>query len=307
MPIDEETKRQIRADIQEVVDRRLKDFGIRMDTAETRLKERDRLDIVYMKGAQIIAGIKTFLSFLITPSSAPTTDYQVANKKYVDDNKGMTNPMSSSADLIYGGASGVPTRLAGPSSGSFWRVLALNPTGYMVTWMQRMETFLVLTDTPALYTGQAGKYLRVNSGEDAVEFFAVSFPASYAAGDNLIISSDDVVNENGVTYAKGKGIRIDRSGVIRIKFDLACSSPPGNGSDTIAYGRIYINGVATGTERTVDNGVSGGDYVNFSEDITVSEGDLVQLYLKKSGVHNTFARNYRFYVDNTYVLEATYP
>jgi len=36
--------------------------------------------------AQTIAGIKTFSSFSITPSSAPTTDYQVANKKYVDDN-----------------------------------------------------------------------------------------------------------------------------------------------------------------------------------------------------------------------------
>ena len=31
-------------------------------------------------------GILTFLDFPITPSSAPTTDYQVANKKYVDDN-----------------------------------------------------------------------------------------------------------------------------------------------------------------------------------------------------------------------------
>ncbi|MGC9315076.1 MAG: beta strand repeat-containing protein, partial [bacterium] len=36
-------------------------------------------------GAQTIAGIKTFSSFPITPSLAPTTDYQVANKKYVDD------------------------------------------------------------------------------------------------------------------------------------------------------------------------------------------------------------------------------
>lgn len=34
---------------------------------------------------QTIAGVKTFSSFPVTPSSAPTTDYQVANKKYVDD------------------------------------------------------------------------------------------------------------------------------------------------------------------------------------------------------------------------------
>lgn len=36
-------------------------------------------------GNQTVAGIKTFSSFPITPSSAPTTDYQTANKKYVDD------------------------------------------------------------------------------------------------------------------------------------------------------------------------------------------------------------------------------
>lgn len=35
--------------------------------------------------AQTINGIKTFGSFPVTPSSAPTTDYQTANKKYVDD------------------------------------------------------------------------------------------------------------------------------------------------------------------------------------------------------------------------------
>lgn len=37
---------------------------------------------------QTIAGVKTFSSFPVTPSSAPTADYQVANKKYVDDNAG---------------------------------------------------------------------------------------------------------------------------------------------------------------------------------------------------------------------------
>lgn len=39
-------------------------------------------------GNETIAGIKTFSSFPVTPSSSPTTNYQVANKKYVDDNIG---------------------------------------------------------------------------------------------------------------------------------------------------------------------------------------------------------------------------
>lgn len=37
-------------------------------------------------GNETVAGIKTFSSFAVTPSSAPMTDYQTANKKYVDDN-----------------------------------------------------------------------------------------------------------------------------------------------------------------------------------------------------------------------------
>ena len=44
--------------------------------------------VVHNTGDETVAGIKTFSSFLITPSSAPTTDYQVANKKYVDDTAG---------------------------------------------------------------------------------------------------------------------------------------------------------------------------------------------------------------------------
>lgn len=38
-----------------------------------------------IEGAFTFTGVKTFSSFPITPSSAPTTSYQVANKKYIDD------------------------------------------------------------------------------------------------------------------------------------------------------------------------------------------------------------------------------
>lgn len=51
------------------------------------------LGAVATTGAETVAGVKTFSSFPVTPSSAPTTNYQTANKKYVDDN--------SSTSLIY--------------------------------------------------------------------------------------------------------------------------------------------------------------------------------------------------------------
>jgi hypothetical protein len=42
-------------------------------------------DKVSLTGDETIAGVKTFSSFPVTPESDPTTDYQAANKKYVDD------------------------------------------------------------------------------------------------------------------------------------------------------------------------------------------------------------------------------
>lgn len=40
---------------------------------------------VLKTGNQTVAGVKTFSSFPVTPSSAPSNNYDVANKKYVDD------------------------------------------------------------------------------------------------------------------------------------------------------------------------------------------------------------------------------
>jgi hypothetical protein len=53
---------------------------------------------VKLSGNQAIAGIKTFSSFPLTPSSAPTTNYQTSNKKYVDDSvSGAISTASSDA------------------------------------------------------------------------------------------------------------------------------------------------------------------------------------------------------------------
>ncbi len=57
----------------------------------------------------------------------------------------------------------------------------------------------------------------------------------------------------------------------------------GESTDTgnAANGRIYVNDVATGTERAT-SGAFGTVYY-FSEEITVAAGDEVQLYGKKGG------------------------
>ena len=45
-------------------------------------------DVVHDTGNETVAGVKTFGSFPVTPSSAPSSNYETANKKYVDDNAG---------------------------------------------------------------------------------------------------------------------------------------------------------------------------------------------------------------------------
>lgn len=60
-------------------------------------------------GNETIAGIKTFSSFPISPSSAPITDYELANKKYVDDvtenvEGGNASSTYLSSQIIDGGA-----------------------------------------------------------------------------------------------------------------------------------------------------------------------------------------------------------
>lgn len=67
---------------------------------------------------------------------------------------------------------------------SLWSALAASTSGYALTTagagadpVWREPTFLWLTDTPSDYTGQGGKYVRVNAGADALEFvtLALSF------------------------------------------------------------------------------------------------------------------------------------
>ena len=52
-------------------------------------------------GNQSIAGTKTFTSFPVLPSSAPTSNYQTAHKKYVDDQVAGTQSFTSGTKMIF--------------------------------------------------------------------------------------------------------------------------------------------------------------------------------------------------------------
>ncbi|HEV7282291.1 MAG TPA: hypothetical protein VGN57_18965 [Pirellulaceae bacterium] len=96
------------------------------------------------------------------------------------------------------------------------------------------------------------------------------YPGSFVAGTAVLAQAAAAVTVQNTGYTKKKEIRVNMGGTIRVSFNLRVASALGT-----AKGRIYVNGVAVGTERT--NSSTGG--VDYTEDITVVAGDLVQLYI----------------------------
>lgn len=111
---------------------------------------------------------------------------------------------------------------------------------------------------------------------------------SHLAGTVLYKSADTTRSSNNSSYHLTKGITVYRPGTYRIKFTISSSDASNN-----AYGRIYRNGVAVGTERQT------AGTTEFSEDISSwSAGDEIQVWTKWTGdgAQNTSISNFRLYV-----------
>lgn len=107
------------------------------------------------------------------------------------------------------------------------------------------------------------------------------------AGAHLFQSADTQRTETGTVYTKHKEITVYRSGSYRVSFTLSFG-----GAGTNAYGRIYINGVAVGTERSADSGGA-----TFTEDVSgLKPGDAIQIYIKQTDADQARVSNFRIYV-----------
>lgn len=140
-----------------------------------------------------------------------------------------------------------------------------------------------------------GTVIRGNVGWADNAKFIMTDILEFSASDTLQQSADTERSEALNAYVKLKEIEVKRNGTIRVAFDLKSEV-----NFTAAFGRIYINGVATGTERSTVSTA----YVNYSEDLTVAEGDLVQLYAKHQDAdpgNSAFVRNFRLYWDTVNV------
>jgi len=108
-------------------------------------------------------------------------------------------------------------------------------------------------------------------------------------GDVLMAYKAAEGNTTSAAYYNVRQGRVGKAAKLRVKFDIKTA-----GGGATAYGRIYKNGVAVGTERSTGETT----YQTFSEDIDGwSPGDLVQLYVKTSdGVQAVYYRNFEIYV-----------
>ena len=128
---------------------------------------------------------------------------------------------------------------------------------------------------------------------DANGILPLTWLQPVAAGNQKISSNPGEKSTTSTTYAKLKQTKIGRSGTYRIVFSLKTL-----GSQYPAYGRIYRNGAAVGTERSV----TGTNYVVFSEDIGGwSVGDYIEIWgMATNADAGAYVTSLQLYVDNPF-------
>jgi len=104
--------------------------------------------------------------------------------------------------------------------------------------------------------------------------------------DILRHSNDTEKITDAGSYVKVKEIFNNISGIWRVKFDMKALS------GVTAYGRIYRDGTAYGTERSTTS----TSYVTFTQDLRFDVTDRIQLFLRSSG-YASYASNFRLYGD----------
>lgn len=81
------------------------------------------------------------------------------------------------------------------------------------------------------------------------------------------------------TYAKKAVILATRAGTYKTRILMTITA----GAGVNIYGKIYVNGVAVGTERQCGSGGGGTTSTSNDEDVTVAAGDTVELWAKDDG------------------------
>lgn len=91
-----------------------------------------------------------------------------------------------------------------------------------------------------------------------------------SSGSVVLANAQPEKTFSSTTYTKLKEIKVNYAGTVRVSFMLRA-----NNQYVPVIGRVYINGVAVGLERSNSN-----VYSTFTQDFNVEVGDLVQIYCR---------------------------
>ena len=136
--------------------------------------------------------------------------------------------------------------------------------------------------------------LGAGAGADPTEINEPTSTIGTAVSENLRNSNDGEQSTNSVSYVKKKEMLLNAPlANCRIKFQLKTS----NAAHT-AYGRIYKNGVALGTEQSTTT----TDYATSSEDFSgFASGDLIQIFIHSSSTSGICYTDFmRLYYDRRF-------
>jgi len=92
---------------------------------------------------------------------------------------------------------------------------------------------------------------------------------NYTAGD-FILNDNIFTGDSTTTVAKHNEIKVGRDGIIRVKYKV---------TGTDAYFTLRNNGTIVDTSR-----IPGNMNTLHTKDLTVSAGDLIQIYINTGGV-----------------------
>lgn len=95
------------------------------------------------------------------------------------------------------------------------------------------------------------------------------------------------------SYTLYKEIQVAQGGTLNVSFEMK--------SGNTVYGKIYVNGVAVGTEKSTGS----SSFRTYYEAIIVNPGDKVQLYARQSSnFGNSAVRNFKLGISNELPIAA---
>lgn len=140
-----------------------------------------------------------FTSFPTTPSSAPTTDYQVANKKYVDDTVGSQGTMAaqdaSNVEITGGSISGVTMDFGTLSDNGY------KGTTYEITAGEALTAYQLVASRDASGTTKAFKYDN-DDADKALKPYGIAVASADADAAATILLTG-LVRNSGWGFAAG--------------------------------------------------------------------------------------------------------